>query len=210
MILHGYWRSSATYRVRIALNLKGLTAEMVGHDLRLNAQQDPAYVARNPQGLVPSIETEDGVVGQSLAILEWLEETHPQPPLLPADPFARAQVRAMAQVVACDTHPLQNLRVLKRLRTEYGFDDAGTQGWARGWIETGLTGLEALVARHGQGWSFGDQPTLADCCLIPQLYNARRFETPLDLYPHLRAVEAKALAHPAFAAAQPDRQPDAG
>jgi maleylpyruvate isomerase len=210
MILHGYWRSSATYRVRIALNLKGLTAETVGHDLRLNAQHDPAYVARNPQALVPSIETGDGVVGQSLAILEWLDETHPEPPLLPADPFARAQVRAMAQVVACDTHPLQNLRVLKRLKTEYGFEDAATQGWARGWIESGLTALEALVARHGSGWSFGDQPTLADCCLIPQLYNARRFETSLEPYPHLLAVEARAMAHPAFAAAHPDQQPDAG
>ena len=210
MILHGYWRSSATYRVRIALNLKRLTAETVGHDLRLNAQNDPAYVARNPQGLVPSIETGDGVVGQSLAILEWLDETHPEPPLLPADPFARAQVRAMAQVVACDTHPLQNLRVLKRLRTEYGFDDAAVQDWARGWIAPGLAALEALVERHGAGWSFGDRPGLADCCLIPQLYNARRFETPLEPYPHLLAVEATALAHPAFEAAQPDRQPDAG
>ncbi|RZJ84672.1 MAG: maleylacetoacetate isomerase [Brevundimonas sp.] len=210
MILHGYWRSSATYRVRIALGLKGLTAEAVGHDLRLNAQHDPAYLARNPQGLVPAIETDDGVVGQSLAILEWLDETHPEPPLLPAGAFARAQVRAMAQVVACDTHPLQNLRVLKRLKTEYGFDDAATHAWARGWITPGLAALEALVQRHGAGFSFGDQPTLADCCLIPQLYNARRFETPLDAYPALLSVEANALSHPAIAAAHPDRQPDAG
>ena len=210
MILHGYWRSSATYRVRIALNLKGLDAETVGHDLRTGAQNDPAYLARNPQGLVPSIETEQGVIGQSLAILEWLDETHPEPPLLPADPFERAQVRAMAQVVACDTHPLQNLRVLKRLKTEYGLDDAAVQGWARGWIESGLEALEALVARHGRGWSFGDRPGLADCCLIPQLYNARRFEASLESYPHLLAIEARAAAHPAFQAALPERQPDAG
>jgi maleylpyruvate isomerase len=210
VILHGYWRSSATYRVRIALNLKGLSADTVGHDLRLDAQNDPAYRARNPQGLVPAIETDAGVVGQSLAILEWLDETHPRPPLLPADPFARARVRAMAQIVACDIHPLQNLRVLKRLKRDYDLDDAATQGWARGWIEPGLQALEALVARHGGSFSFGDAPGLADCCLIPQLYNARRFETPLDAYPHLLAVEAEALGHPAFAEAHPDRQPDAG
>lgn len=209
MILHGYWRSGAAYRTRIALNLKGLTYEQRGVDLRTGAQRSQAFVALNPQGMVPALEADGAVLTQSPAILEWLEETHPEPALLPVDPVSRAQVRAMAALVGCDIHPLNNLRVGKALREGFGADQAAVDSWAARWIVPGFTALEALVARHGQGWSFGSTPTLADCYLIPQLYSARRFNVPLDLYPRLLAVDAAAEAHPAFAAAHPDRQPDA-
>ena len=209
MILHGYWRSGTSYRTRIALNLKGLTYEQAGVDLRAGVQKSEAFLALNPQGLVPALETGDAVLTQSPAILEWLEEAHPEPPLLPAGLAARAQVRAMAALVACDIHPLNNLRVLKALRETFGADQAATDAWAARWIAAGFEALEALIARHGDGWCFGDAPTLADCCLIPQVYSARRFNTPLDAFPRILAIEEKAASHPAFMAAHPDRQPDA-
>jgi len=214
MILHGYWRSGAAYRVRIALALKGLSYEQQGHDLRTGAQKAPDYVALNPQGMVPALEapTESGVavITQSPAILEWLEETHPAPALLPSDALGRAHVRAMAALIGCDIHPLNNLRVGKALREGFGADQAAIDAWAARWIVPGFEALEALVARHGAGWSYGDAPTLADCYLIPQIYSAGRFNVSLDAFPRLRAIDEAARADPAFVAAHPDNQPDAG
>lgn len=209
LILHGYWRSGAAYRTRIALNLKGLTYEQRGVDLRTGAQRSDAFMRLNPQGMVPALEVDGAVLTQSPAILEWLEETHPEPALLPSGADDRAQVRAMAALIGCDIHPLNNLRVGKALREGFGADQAAVDAWAARWIVPGFTALEALVGRHGSGWSFGDQPTLADCYLIPQIYSARRFNVPLEGFPKLLAVEATANAHPAVAAAHPDRQPDA-
>ncbi|WP_292070432.1 maleylacetoacetate isomerase [Brevundimonas sp. UBA7534] len=209
MILHGYWRSGASYRVRIALNLKGLTYEQAAHDLRQGRQKTPDYLALNPQGMVPALDVDGQVLIQSPAILEWLEETYSEPPLLPRDADDRATVRAMSAVIGCDIHPLNNLRVLTSLRRDLGADQATVDAWAARWIAPGFDALETLVARHGAGFSFGDGPTLADCYLIPQLYSARRFNVGTAAWPALEAVEARALAHPAFAAAHPDRQPDA-
>ncbi|MBL0969265.1 MAG: maleylacetoacetate isomerase [Brevundimonas sp.] len=209
MILHGYWRSGAAYRTRIALALKGIDYQQQGHDLRTGAQKDPAYVALNPQGMVPALEVDGAVLTQSPAILEWLEETHPTPALLPSDAIGRAQVRAMAALIGCDIHPLNNLRVGKALREGFGADQAAVDAWAARWIIPGFEALEALVARHGAGWCHGDAPTLADCYLIPQIYSAGRFNVPLDAFPKLRAIDDAAKAHPAFIAAHPDNQPDA-
>ena len=209
MILHGYWRSGASYRVRIALALKGVGYDLAAHDLRKGEQKTPDYLALNPQGMVPALQDGDRVLIQSPAILEWLEETHPAPPLLPSAPAARAVVRAMCALIGCDIHPLNNLRVLKALRADFGADQAAIDAWAAGWIAPGFDALQALVARHGAGWCFGDAPTLADCYLIPQLYSARRFNMDLSPWAGLLAIEAQALDHPAFQAAHPDRQPDA-
>ena len=209
MILHGYWRSGAAYRVRIALALKGLTYDQAGHDLRTGAQKAPDYVALNPQGMVPALQVDDAVLTQSPAILEWLEETHPTPALLPSDAIGRAHVRAMAALIGCDIHPLNNLRVGKALREGFGADQAAVDAWAARWIVPGFEALEALVARHGAGWCYGDTPTLADCYLIPQIYSAGRFNVPLDAFPRLLAIDEAAKTHPAFLAAHPDQQPDA-
>ena len=209
MILHGYWRSGAAYRTRIALALKGLAYDQQGVDLRTGAQRSEAFVALNPQGMVPALEVENAVLTQSPAILEWLEETHPAPALLPSDPVGRAHVRAMAALIGCDIHPLNNLRVGKALRETFGADQAAVDAWAARWILPGFEALEALVGRHGAGWCFGDAPTLADCYLIPQIYSARRFNVPLESFPRLLAIEAAAARHPAFIAAHPDNQPDA-
>ncbi|MDQ1154541.1 maleylacetoacetate isomerase [Brevundimonas sp. SORGH_AS_0993] len=209
MILHGYWRSGASYRVRIALNLKGLGYDLAARDLRKGAQKAADYVALNPQGMVPALQVGDAVLIQSPAILEWLEEAHPEPPLLPAGAADRAHVRAMAAVVGCDIHPLNNLRVLGALRKEFGADQATIDAWAARWITPGFDALEALVARDGGGFCFGDAPTLADCYLIPQLYSARRFNVDTGAWAGLTAIETRALARPAFADAHPDRQPDA-
>ena len=209
MILHGYWRSGAAYRTRIALNLKGLAYDQQGVDLRTGAHKSDAFVALNPQGMVPALEVDGAVLTQSPAILEWLEETHPEPPLLPAGSAARAHVRAMAALIGCDIHPLNNLRVGKALRETFGADQTAVDAWAARWIIPGFTALEALVAQHGDGWCFGPAPTLADCYLIPQVYSARRFNVPLDAFPRLLAVDEAAKQHPAFAAARPDVQPDA-
>lgn len=209
-MLHGYWRSSASYRVRLALALKGLAYEQVTHDLRTGAQRDPAFLTLNPQGLVPALAVEGGpVLVQSLAILEWLEERFPERPLLPAGPDDRATVRAMAEVIACDIHPLGNLRVLGAVRS-LGADETAVRDWIARWVGEGFAALEAQVARHGRGFCFGNAPTIADCCLVPQLYNAERFGVDLSAYPALVATGAALRALPEAATAHPDRQPDAG
>lgn len=209
MILHGYWRSGAAYRTRIALELKGLAYGQQGVDLRTGAQRSEAFVALNPQGMVPALEVDGAVLTQSPAILEWLEEAHPAPALLPASPLERAHVRAMAALIGCDIHPLNNLRVGKALRETFGADQAAVDAWAARWIAPGFEALEALVGRHGAGWCFGDAPTLADCYLIPQIYSARRFNVSLAAFPRLLAIDAAAGLHPAFITAHPDNQPDA-
>jgi len=209
LTLHSYWRATAPYRVRIGLNLKGLAYDYAPVHLVKGVQHSDEYRALNAQELVPSLVTEDGrTLTQSLAILEWLEEVHPVPPLLPADTYDRAVVRAMAGIVACDIHPLNNLRIQQQL-TSLGVDDAGREVWSQRWINDGFRALEPMVARHGQGFAFGATPTLADCCLIPQVYSAHRYGVALEPYPAIAAVAARAAEHPAFAAAHPDRQPDA-
>jgi maleylpyruvate isomerase len=207
--LHGYWRSTASYRVRIALNLKGLTYAQATHDLRKGEHQSPHYLELAPQGLVPALETDAGVITQSLPILEWLEERFPEPGLLPDDPFGRGLVRSMAQLVAADIHPLNNLRVLSRLRSEAGFDEVQINAWIGHWTTSGFTALERLVSRHGGNYAFGDRPTLADCLLVPQVYSACRFGVDLSPFPQLIAAAQSAEAIPAVQAAHPDRQPDA-
>lgn len=209
LILHAYWRSGTSYRTRIALNLKGLSYETRPVNLAAGEQGRAAYRALQPQGLVPALEADGRVLTQSPAILEWLEEVHPDPPLLPADPGERAEVRAMAALIACDVHPLNNLRVLRALRRELKASDEQLFAWEARWIGDGFAALEQLIARHGQGFCFGDTPTLADCCLIPQVYSAVRFGVDLQPYPLIRAVDARAGEMDAFAAAHPDRQPDA-
>jgi maleylpyruvate isomerase len=208
MKLHGYFRSSASYRVRIALNLKGLSAEHLAHHLRKGEQCAPAYLAINPQGLVPTLESQDAVLTQSLAIIEWLDETHPAPPLLPKDPLRRAKVRAFALALACDTHPVQNLKVLARLR-QLGLAEEKVTEWAAWANREGLTACEKLIAGEAGPFCFGDQPTIADLCLVPQLANARRFGVDLAAFPRLLKAEAAARNIKAFADAAPDRQPDA-
>jgi maleylpyruvate isomerase len=209
LALHGYWRSGAAWRVRIALALKGLDWRSVPHDLRIGAQEDPAYRAINPQGLVPALNTGHAVLTQSLAIIEWLDEAYPQVPILPADPLHRAHVRAIALAIACDTHPLANLRVQQALRRDLGADDAQVAAWLTRWIGGGLDAVAALVARHGGLYAVGDTPTLADCCLIPQIYGARRFGIDPARWPALVAIETRLLALPAIAATHPDQQADA-
>jgi maleylpyruvate isomerase len=209
MKLHGYFRSSAAYRVRIALNLKGLGAEHLPHHLRKGEQCAPAYLAINPQGLVPALENDAGaVLTQSVAIIEWLDETHPHPPLLPKDILQRAKVRAFALAIACDTHPVQNLKVLARLR-ELGLPEEKVQDWAAWVNREGLSACETLIRAEPGPFCFGDVPTLADLCLVPQLANARRFGVDVTAYPRLLEAEAAAKALPAFANAAPEKQPDA-
>ena len=209
LALHSYWRATAPYRVRIGLNLKGLGYEYLSVNLAAGAQHEQVYRALNPQGLTPALVVDEArVLTQSLAILEWLEEVHPVPPLLPADPFDRATVRAMAGIVACDIHPLNNLRIQQQL-TALGVDDAGRTLWTQRWINDGFAALEPMIARHGQGFAFGPTPTLADCLLIPQVYSAERYKVDLAPFPAIRAVAERAAGHPAFAAAHPDEQPDA-
>jgi maleylpyruvate isomerase len=208
MILHGYFRSTASWRVRIALGLKGLAADQVFHHLRRGEQRAPGYLLVNPQGLLPALALDDGrVLTQSLAIIEYLDETHPEPPLLPADPVARAQVRAVAQAIACDIHPVQNLKVLARLR-DLGLDEPAVQGWAAAVIEEGLDAVDTLLADHSGRFAFGDAPGLADLVLVPQLGNARRFGVELR-WNRLTDIEAACLELPAFKSAVPSAQPDA-
>jgi maleylacetoacetate isomerase/maleylpyruvate isomerase len=209
LTLHSYWRATAPYRVRIGLNLKGLPYDYVPVNLLKGEQHAPDYVAtRNAQHLTPALEVDGQVLTQSLAILEWLEETHPSPPLLPQAPFARAVVRAMAALVACDIHPLNNLRVQQALEG-LGVDAAARLAWSQRWIVEGFSALEPMIAAHGAGFAFGDAPTLADCCLAPQVYSAHRYKVDLSPFPAIAAAAERAAAHPAFAAAHPDRQPDA-
>jgi maleylacetoacetate isomerase len=209
LTLHSYWRATAPYRVRIALNLKGLPFDYAPVNLVAGAQLGEAYRRLNPQGLTPALETGDGrVLTQSLAILEWLDEVHPVPPLLPAEVFDRAVVRGMAAIVGCDIHPLNNLRVLRQL-TKLGVAADDRAFWTQRWINDGFAALEPMVATHSAGFAFGAQPTLADCLLIPQVYSAERNDVDLAPYPAIRAVAARCAEHPAFQAAHPDRQPDA-
>lgn len=209
LILHGYWRSSATYRVRLALALKGLPYEQVTHDLRLGEQRKAGYRALAPQGFVPALITPDGPLVQSPAILEWLEERHPEPPLLPTNTADRAVVRAMAAIVACDIHPINNLRVLTRLRSDLNAQDSQVEAWIAHWISEGFTALETMICLHGDGFAFGNRPTIADCHLLPQVYSAERFRVDLAPYPRLVAAAAALRASPVAAAAHPDAQPDA-
>lgn len=208
LILHSAWRASAPYRVRIGLNLKGLDYAIAPVDLVSSQHHGEAYRALNAQALVPTLDVDGRPLTQSLAILEWLDETVPEPRLLPADPFDRATVRAMAEIVACDIHPVNNLRILRAL-TGLGVDQDGRDAWARRWIADGFTALEPMVARHGKGYAFGDAPGLADCCLVPQVYNAARFHVDMTPFPAISAAVARALEHPAIAAAHPNLQPDA-
>ena len=212
MKLYDYFRSSAAYRVRIALNLKGVAPERGFVHLRKGAQREEAYLALNPQGLVPALATDGGdVLTQSLAILEWLDETYPVPPLLPAEAAGRARVRAIALSIACDIHPLDNTRVLNYLTGTLGITGAQKDGWYKYWIDVGFEALETRLAREAATGRFchGDAPTIADICLVPQLANARRVAFDFAPYPTLTRIEAACLALPAFAAAAPAKQPDA-
>ncbi|HTI67915.1 MAG TPA: maleylacetoacetate isomerase [Caulobacteraceae bacterium] len=210
MKLHGYYRSSASFRVRIALNLKGLAYEDAFHHLRKSEHQAPAYLALNPQGLLPAMEADGAVLIQSLAIIEYLEETHPTPALLPADPIGRARVRALAQVVAADIHPLDNLRVLRYLRQELAQPEETVQAWYNHWIAEGFKALEALLQRGPTGrFCHGDTPGLADTCLVPQFVNSKNFGLDLTPYPTVVRIAEACLAMPEFERALPKNQPDA-
>jgi maleylacetoacetate isomerase/maleylpyruvate isomerase len=207
LTLYSHWRATAPYRVRIGLALKGLDYGHVSVNLAEGVQHKAAYREINPQKLTPALDIGGDILTQSLAILEWLDETHPEPPLLPADPLGRARVRAMAGIVACDIHPLNNLRVDRALET-IGVSDADRRKWAVRWIADGFAALEPMVARDGAGFAFGAAPTLADCVLVPQVWAAeQRYKLDLAPYPALRAAAAHAAAHPAFVAAHPDLQP---
>jgi maleylacetoacetate isomerase len=213
LTLYTYWRSSAAFRVRIALNFKGLAYESVPkHLLRDGGEQRKAdYLALNPQGLVPGLGHDGIFVSQSLAICEYLEEIQPEPSLLPGTALDRAKIRAMALAVACDVHPLNNLRVLQYLRREFGQDDDGVNRWARHWISSGFAALEQWIAANSADdrHCYGSSVTLADVFLLPQVFNARRVETDLAPYPRIVAVSEHLLTLPAFAAARPEAQPDA-
>ncbi|GEK47714.1 maleylacetoacetate isomerase [Bisbaumannia pacifica] len=211
--LYGYFRSSAAYRVRIALNLKGLAYDQAPVNLVKGEQRGEEYLARNPQGLVPALVTDDGArLTQSLAICEYLDERYPEPALLPADAAGRARVRALAQAVACEIHPLNNLRVLKYLTGELGVDEATKMTWYRHWVSEGFAALETQLSREAGSGDFchGDAPGLADLCLVPQVFNAERFACDLTAYPRIRRIVANCRALDAFARAAPEAQPDAG
>jgi len=211
-VLHGYFRSSAAYRVRIALNLKGLPVRHVFHHLRKGEQRGEDYLALNPSGLVPTFVAEDGTaIGQSVAIIEYLDETHPEPPLLPRDAAGRARVRELALDIACDVHPINNLRVLNRLRSQFGADDAGVEAWARHWSTLAFQALEGKLAASPSTGAFchGDAPGLADICLIPQFFNALRFKVDMAPFPTIRRIADACQALPAFRNARPEAQPDA-
>ena len=205
-ILHDYFRSSAAYRVRIALNLKGIDYESLQVDLRAGEQKGVAYRALNPQGLVPMLEIEDHLLTQSIAILLYLDQRFRDPPLIPTDPFDQSHVRAMSLLIAADIHPLNNLRVLKYLTGTLQLDEDAKNAWIAHWIAEGFTALEAMAAQRSGGFLFGNSPTMADICLVPQMYNARRFNVPLHNYPTLLRADASANALPAFADAHPDKQ----
>ena len=213
MKLYTYFRSSAAYRVRIALNLKGLPYEAVPvHLVKHGGEQlKDEYRAINPSALVPSLQDEGATITQSMAIVEYLEETHPAVPLLPSAPLERAGVRALAQMIACDIHPVNNLRVLRYLVRTLGIADEAKNEWYRHWIHEGFTALEAQLARDPAPGRFchGDTPTIADCFLVPQVYNAQRFDIDIKAYPRIAAINDACAQLPAFSAAHPSQQPDA-
>lgn len=211
MKFYGYFRSSSSYRCRIAFNLKGLDYDFESVHLKQGAQKGPEFTAINPQRLLPALITDDGAeLTQSLAILEWLDETHPEPALLPTDPLERARVRAFAQVIACEIHPLQNLRVLKYLADTFGADAAATTAWLTRWLTEGLEACEGLLAKRDRDSAFcyGDTPGLADICLVPQVFSAQRFGVDISHLTRIAAIHARCEALPAFADAHPARQPD--
>ena len=207
-ILYGYWRSTAAYRVRIALRLKGLAHDAVSINLRTGEQAGADFAAVNPQGFVPFLRDGEVAIGQSLAIIEYLDEVHPDPPLIPGNAVARAHIRALAQIVACDIHPVNNLRVLKYLGGELELDQRRIDAWTRHWIEAGFRALQA-AAPQALPYLAGPVVTLADICLVPQIYNARRVDTDLSQFPSLLAIEARLMELPAFSASRPEVQPDA-
>jgi maleylacetoacetate isomerase len=209
--LYTFWRSSAAYRVRIALNLKGLDYQAVPIHFRTDGGQHktPEFLAKNPQGLLPLWQEQDWYLAQSLAILEYLEETHPEPSLLPRKPRERAEVRALTQVIACEIHPLNNLRVLAYLKQQLGQDDAAVNQWYRHWVALGFGALEARFRSTAGVYCYGDNITLADCCLVPQVYNARRFDCDLSPYPEIVRIDQALCRLDAVRAAAPEQQADA-
>lgn len=211
-VLHSYFRSSTSYRLRIALNMKDVHLRYVAHHLRLGRHRLADYLALNPQGLVPALELEDGtVLTQSLAIIEYLDELIPDPPLLPADLLGRARVRALAQMIACEIHPVNNLRILKHLRTTFGADDDAVADWFRYWAQETFVPLEQMLARSSQTGSYchNDTPGLADICLVAQVANNRRFDVDMSPYPVVRAIYDRCMELDAFRLAAPEHQPDA-
>lgn len=206
--LYSYFRSSAAYRVRIALALKGLDFELVPVHLLKAWHQSDDYITLNPQGLVPTLQADDAVLVQSLAILEYLEETDSRVPLLPSDPICRAHVRAMCQMIACDTHPLNNLKVLNYLSHDLGISDAQKRAWYAHWIHENFKALEVFLQQHSGKFCYGDQPTMADCCLVPQVYNALRFDVDLSAYPNIVRIYEYCNQLPAFIEARPEHQMD--
>lgn len=207
--LYGYWRSGTSYRTRLALNLKNVPYHQKTVDLRTGKHKEAGFTDLNPQELVPALEVGGRIITQSTAILEWLEETYPEPALLPPSPEDRAWVRAFASIIGCDTHPLNNLRVLKYLKGPLEQDQEVVDRWIAHWIQESFAPLEKMVMERGGLYAFGDSPTLADCYLVPQVYSAERFKVPLNGFPNLMRVAQHAMQRPAFEAAHPDNQPDA-
>ncbi|MFY8328999.1 maleylacetoacetate isomerase [Pseudoalteromonas sp. ZZD1] len=208
MKLYTYFRSSAAYRVRIALNLKEIEHELVAVNLLKSEQQSAEYLDKNPQGLLPALETDQGVLAQSMAILEYLEETYPQTPLLLGDAWQKAQIRNLCYAIACDIHPVDNLRVLKYLSTELGVDDEAKNAWYRHWVEVGFEKIELLLDAKYE-YCVGDKPSLADVCLVPQVFNALRFNVDMTAYPKIAAIYERCNKLAAFSNAAPQNQPDA-
>ena len=209
MKLYSYYRSSAAYRVRIALNLKGLTYDYLPVNLLEKEQKSETYMAMNPQGLVPAIATENGdILAQSVAVLEWLEETYPTPPLLPSDALQRARVRSLVNNIACDIHPILNMAVTNYLQRQLAADEGQVFEWYCTWIDRGFHAVEQTLANRSGAFCFGDEATLADCLLVPQVYNAHRFEIPMDAYPNISRVADHCNTLEPFQAAHPSRQPD--
>ena len=210
MKLFGYWRSSATYRVRIALGLKNLDYTYHPVNLLKGEQKSEDYLARNPMGLVPALETDDGaVIVQSLAIMEYLEETHPAPSILPASPSTRGYARAMAATLACEAQPFMNLRIQKYLKNDLNLDADAMQAWLNRWPGSAMAAVEKMVVTHGGEFCVGDAPSIADCCLVPQMYGAKRFDVDLSTMPRLTEIYERCTTLPAFEKAHPDNQPDA-
>jgi maleylacetoacetate isomerase len=209
MQLYSFFNSSTSYRVRIALAIKGQTYDTQGVNLRSGQQRDAAYLEVNPSGVVPSLVDDEVTLSQSLAIIDYLDARFPEPRLIPADPVQRARVLEVSNAIACDIHPVNNLRILRYLKDQFNVDEDGRNAWYRHWVAEGLSGVNALLERHGDGpYCFGDAPTLADCCLVPQVANALRMKCDLSPYACVMAIYTHASAQPAFVAAEPARQPD--